>query len=58
MHRSDTKTGFRWARGSEPWRERRQGWKMALVVPAGVAGCGVGGLPGAAGKDWWSGAGC
>jgi hypothetical protein len=47
----DTKTGSRWARGSEPWPERRQGWRMALVVPAGsgqgtgpaaAAGCGEG----------------
>jgi hypothetical protein len=29
------KLGPRWARGSQPWPGRRQGWRMALVVPPG-----------------------
>jgi hypothetical protein len=45
------KLGPGWARGSEPWPERWQGWRMALVVPAGGGqGNGVGGARGGAGK--------
>jgi hypothetical protein len=53
------KLGPGWARGSEPWPERWQGWRMALVVPAGVVrGTGVGEARGAGGKGWWLSARC
>jgi hypothetical protein len=53
------KLGPGWARGSEPWPKRRQGWRLALVVPAGSGqGMGSAAAPGPRGKGSWSSAGC